>query len=511
MILSRLLSLVLICCWFNVEACGWQETLPLASSSESLITAWQDQDQESEKPAEKPTGKPQATTDDGSEPAQNPSDTAEAENEESRSTRKARRGPRSFSKRSQDFISVFSSAVGSTSGAVVVISDGKDQIALGTMVDANGLILTKSSELRGEIECRLANGKTLKPSIVGIDPDTDLALLQVNADELNFARLEAYPQPDVGMWLATVNQDDKPLTVGIVSHAAREIPDVKLNSAVMGIFPEDREQQDGVRINRVVNDSPAEQAGLLVNDVIVSIDEEPILTREELMEKLSHYQPGDEIVLKIRRGDEESDVPLTLGKRSVNPMMDRGSRQNRMGSKLSRRHANFPLAIQHDSVLDANQVGGPVVDLDGRVVGVNIARSGRVSSLALPNEVILPVISKLRTGKYPPAIVFKREIQRIQKKLAKLTDEMSGLPEKKVQKEIEFSAGSAVEKELELQIQETEQKLSALKTRRDETKKENQSILKSLTEIESEKKRIERKREPLEKELQQLTTGVRIR
>ena len=52
-------------------------------------------------------------------------------------------------------------------------------------------------------------------------------------------------------------------------------------------------------------------------------------------------------------------------------------------------------------VLDRpNPIGGN--DLDGNVLGINIARAGRVESWALPAEVIRPLIAGLKAGKFPP-------------------------------------------------------------------------------------------------------------
>ena len=42
------------------------------------------------------------------------------------------------------------------------------------------------------------------------------------------------------------------------------------------------------------------------------------------------------------------------------------------------------------------------MDLDGRVLGVNIAREGRTETWALPADVIEPVLKDLIAGKYAP-------------------------------------------------------------------------------------------------------------
>src|SRR5690606_17538087 len=70
---------------------------------------------------------------------------------------------------------------------------------------------------------------------------------------------------------------------------------------------------------------------------------------------------------------------------------------------LSERRTGFPLALQHDTVLTPQECGGPLVDLDGRCVGINIARAGRVNSYALPASVVLPLVAEFKAGKYSPS------------------------------------------------------------------------------------------------------------
>ena len=57
-------------------------------------------------------------------------------------------------------------------------------VALGTVVAADGLIVTKASQLTGKLECQLADGRKLPATLVGQDEATDLALLHVDAKNL---------------------------------------------------------------------------------------------------------------------------------------------------------------------------------------------------------------------------------------------------------------------------------------------------------------------------------------
>ncbi|MBP3956144.1 serine protease [Gemmata sp. G18] len=58
--------------------------------------------------------------------------------------------------------------------------------------------------------------------------------------------------------------------------------------------------------------------------------------------------------------------------------------------------------LQSDLVVDAKDCGGPVVDLEGNVLGINIARAGRVETWILPSEVIRPLLPQFKSGKFAP-------------------------------------------------------------------------------------------------------------
>src|SRR5262249_17623555 len=88
----------------------------------------------------------------------------------------------------------------------------------------------------------------------------------------------------------------------------------------------------------------------------------------------------------------------TLGKRPAG----RADVQNSMGSELSSRRSGFPTILQHDQVIKPTECGGPVVDLDGRVVGINIARAGRTESYAIPGEAVRKLLPELMSGKLAP-------------------------------------------------------------------------------------------------------------
>lgn len=60
--------------------------------------------------------------------------------------------------------------------------------------------------------------------------------------------------------------------------------------------------------------SPADQAGIVENDIILEIDGEKITTRNQLADLIAQYEPGDEVTLKIYHKGEEKEIHVQLGK-----------------------------------------------------------------------------------------------------------------------------------------------------------------------------------------------------
>jgi serine protease Do len=175
----------------------------------------------------------------------------------------------------------------------------------------------------------------------------------------------------------------------VVSVARRAIPS---GGGLLGVYLE--QVEGGLRIVSVADGSSAERAGLLAEDVIVAIDDEPITTRELFTRGLRQRGAGAQVGLTIRRGHEQLSLTALLAARAIgsNPRSDF---QNRLGGPLSIRNAGFPSVIQHDTVLRPSDCGGPVVTVEGKALGINIARAGRTETYALPADVVIQVVEQL--------------------------------------------------------------------------------------------------------------------
>ena len=407
------------------------------------------------------------------------------------------------SKKDKDFVNTFESVVASANESTLSIVSGKRQIALGTVVDSDGLILTKASELRGQLGCKLADGKIVPAKVVGVDPKSDLALLKVEVEEMNVIQwADDLTPPVIGRWVATPKAFDKGKlpTIGVVGVEAREIP---ASRPFIGIEMRDLAGGNGVRITRVINKSPAEKADLQVNDEIFKMEGELIKNSVELREQIGQFDINDRVSVMIRRGKKELKKNLTLGERDkISPDSTRSNTQNSMGSVLSRRRKDFPTSFQHDSMLGSSTCGGPIVDLSGKAVGINIARAGRVSSLALTAEVVLPILERLKTGDYSPAAVNRVEIESLSADLNELNVDIGGLPRKKQRLELSYHKERAKRLELQSMIRELEKRVEEIEKRESEDRK-------ALKAVEAELDPLLKDKSGLESRLRKLRTGRR--
>ena len=224
---------------------------------------------------------------------------------------------------------------------------------------------------------------------------------------------------------------------------------------------------------------------------------------QSIRDALGQYDPEDRITVTAMRGDIEKRIKLTLAEKDkISPMNRRSNQQNSMGSRLSRRRKAFPNAFQHDSTLTARNCGGPLVNLKGQVIGVNIARAGRVASYSLPVSTIAPIVDQLKTGELDPKIVNKEAIARVDQELVELTERLGGLPDRREE----------LQRKLEQERIRMEAQADILKDLKTKLKQQEAAITKqrkALVNVEEEIRRSEKVRGRLDSRRKLLTTGLR--
>ena len=133
----------------------------------------------------------------------------------------------------------------------------------------------------------------------------------------------------------------------------------------------------------MAKEGPAEKAGVKKGDVIFAVDGEEVFERAKMIEKVKSHDPGTAIKVTLKRKDKEMELEITLGYRQQ-VFSELKNRNDRMSGKVSVRRTGFKRVIQHEVSLGPLDMGGPLFDLEGRLIGINIAKANRVEFFAIP-------------------------------------------------------------------------------------------------------------------------------
>ena len=135
--------------------------------------------------------------------------------------------------------------------------------------------------------------------------------------------------------------------------------------------------------------------------MILNIDGQRTPTFKDVNQIMGKYKPGDKVTMEITRDGKPMKLSVDLvSSDQMAPKMNGEplTHLSEAGGTVSKRHNNFANAFTHDTVLQAAQCGGPVVDLDGRAIGLNIARADRTASYAIPAATVRKVVAELLAG-----------------------------------------------------------------------------------------------------------------
>jgi serine protease Do len=201
-------------------------------------------------------------------------------------------------------------------------------------------------------------------------------------------------QVTAGQVLLTPRLGDQPPALGFAAIERRESERDPIAGPYLGVMSEamtKQEAQDagveqGVRIVQVVPGNPADEAGIEVGDVIVAVDGAPVSGRDGLRRRLLERAIGERVGIELVRAGERMRIEAELAPRPDEGGRRRGPRGAARGNTvtpISGRSSGFGEVLAHDAIVRPTQCGGPVVDLDGRVVGLNIARFDRTATHAL--------------------------------------------------------------------------------------------------------------------------------
>ncbi|MBP7052391.1 MAG: Do family serine endopeptidase [Phycisphaerae bacterium] len=274
----------------------------------------------------------------------------------------------------------------------------------GFIVSADGYILT-NNHLVGETEevrVQLDDRRTVKARVIGADPETDVAVIKIDATDLPYVELADSDTLEVGQWVIAIGNPfglSHTVTAGIVSAKGRSrigVADyedfiqtdaainfgnsggpllnldgqaVGINTAIIGsggnigiglaipinmakaIYAQLKESGKVVRgylgveigdvgtgvgefygaaddrgamVTKVVEGSPAEKAGVKVDDIVVELEGEPVAGATELMNKVAMRKPGTDVNLTVLRDGKRRKLTVTLDTRPDSATLARG-------------------------------------------------------------------------------------------------------------------------------------------------------------------------------------------
>lgn len=284
----------------------------------------------------------------------------------------------------------FNEALGDSWKCTVRFMHDGEQVALGAIVDSEGWIVTKSSQLppSGELTCHIFDGREAVASVVSRIKDHDIALVHVAETNLSTITWETNANPDRGKWVATTDLRSTPVAVGVISAGFQTIDP---RPPRLGVHLE--ATSGGGAVSMVLPGSGADEAGIRRGDTLYSVNGKTFDTREAVIGAiLNSGKAGEFIRIGVDRAERRFEVDARLMD-LTDELLDKTEME--VNGRVSARSTDFSNVFSHDTVLEPQECGGPLVNLDGKVIGINIARAGRVTSYALPSQTVKPLVDSM--------------------------------------------------------------------------------------------------------------------
>ncbi len=167
-----------------------------------------------------------------------------------------------------------------------------------------------------------------------------------------------------------------------------------VDAALADAFGLDRPH--GVFVSRVYADTPAEVAGLIDGDIILSLDGEPVNRPNHVQSLIARKHPDDRVTLKIRRKNKTIDLQARLGEKPA-----------QMGQIASARPASGEAELHGLSLSDVTPDVAGRWGLEGETEGILVTEVAPRSRAARARFERGDVIFKIRQGN------FEREVRSV--------------------------------------------------------------------------------------------------
>lgn len=122
------------------------------------------------------------------------------------------------------------------------------------------------------------------------------------------------PSGEVTTWRLETVADTR---LRVVREYDRERAEIGIQAVELGKEAAERRgvrPYTGMLVTKVPADAPAKAAGLLANDVVLAIDGVEVVYSEQFESAMAKARPGVPIALRVLRGQQETDVAVTVGR-----------------------------------------------------------------------------------------------------------------------------------------------------------------------------------------------------
>ena len=276
--------------------------------------------------------------------------------------------------------------------------DLKNSLGSGVIVSHEGYVLTNNHVVEGadEIEVVLTDGRKAPAKIVGLDPETDLAVIKINLDKLPVIVLGQSELARVGDVVLAIGNPfgvGQTVTMGIISALGRNnlhinsfenfiqtdaainfgnsggaLVDTRgnligINTAIysqsggsvgigfaipvstaktvmeaiikdghvvrgwIGVETQDitpelaqsfnLQRTSGAIIAGVVRNGPADKAGIVPGDILLTVEGKPVGDTTEMLNLIAQLPPGGKAKMTVLRKNREAALDVMVGKRPI--------------------------------------------------------------------------------------------------------------------------------------------------------------------------------------------------
>ena len=276
--------------------------------------------------------------------------------------------------------------------------DLKNSLGSGVIVSHEGYVLTNNHVVEGadEIEVVLTDGRKAPAQVVGLDPETDLAVIKIKLDKLPVIVLGQSEQARVGDVVLAIGNPfgvGQTVTMGIISALGRNnlhinsfenfiqtdaainfgnsggaLVDTRgnligINTAIysqsggsvgigfaipvstaktvmeaiikdghvvrgwIGVETQDitpeladsfsLQRSSGAMIAGVVRNGPADKAGIVPGDILLTVEGKPVGDTTEMLNLIAQLPPGGKARMTVLRKNREAALDVVVGKRPI--------------------------------------------------------------------------------------------------------------------------------------------------------------------------------------------------